>query len=369
MMNKIAKIVFNTAVSAALVSGGALVAGNPERSGQAGGTQLLINPWARGTGWAGANQANAHGLEAMFQNVAGMAFTKKTEIVFSRTNWLSGSNINVNAFGFTQHVGETGVLGLGIVALDGGDINITTVDNPEGNIGQYSPLFLNIGLSYAKAFSDNIYGGATMKIVSEQISNVSARGVCLDAGVQYHTGKYDQFHIGIALKNVGPKMTYRGDGMSFDAVITGGTQNNGTVTGYQATFEQRSSSFELPSSLQMGLAYDFLIGVNDTVKASEVQHRVTVAANYTSNSFSNDQYSLGVEYGFRKYLMLRGGYTLEKGQLKSSTRVTAFTGPTAGVTLQLPFGADKNKTFSIDYSYRFTNPYAGVHTFGARINL
>lgn len=369
MMNKISKIVLNSAIGISLLSAGVATAGNPDRAGSAGSGQLLINPWARSTGWGGSNQANAHGLEAMFLNVAGMAFTKKTEVVFSRSSWLGGSGINMNAFGFSQHVGETGVLGLGIVSLDGGDIDITTVDQPEGGIGQYSPLFLNIGLSYAKAFSDNIYGGATLKIVSEQISNISGRGVCLDAGIQYHTGKYDQFHIGISLKNVGPKMTYRGDGMSFEANITNGTQSNGTVSGYNATFEQRSASYELPSCLNMGMSYDFLLGVSDSVKASEVDHRISVAANYASNSFTYDQYSLGVEYGFKKYLMVRAGYMYEKGILKADTRKTAYTGPTAGLTLQLPFGTEKNKTFALDYSYRFTNPFSGIHSIGARINL
>lgn len=32
-------------------------AGNPERAGQAGASQLLINPYARSAGWAGANGA------------------------------------------------------------------------------------------------------------------------------------------------------------------------------------------------------------------------------------------------------------------------------------------------------------------------
>jgi len=369
MMNKISKIVLNSAVAIGLMSSGSMFAGNPDRAGSAGSGQLLINPWARSTGWGGANQSNAHGLEAMYLNVAGLAFTKKTEVVFSRSNWLGGSKVNINAFGFTQHVGETGVLGLGIVALDGGDINITTVDQPEGGIGVYSPLFLNIGLSYAKAFSDNIYGGATLKIVNEQISNVSARGACLDAGIQYHTGKYDQFHIGISLKNVGPKMTYRGDGLSFEDNISSGSQYNNTVSGYTATFEQRSANYELPSCLNMGASYDFLIGVSDSIKASEIDHRVSVAANFTSNSFTYDQYSLGVEYGFKKYLMVRAGYTYEKNITKADLRKTAFTGPSAGMTLQLPFGTEKNKTFALDYSYRFSNPFSGVHSIGARINL
>ncbi|MBK6835395.1 MAG: hypothetical protein IPG89_14445 [Bacteroidetes bacterium] len=112
MMNKISKIVLNSAVAIGLMSSGSMFAGNPDRAGSAGRGQLLINPWARSTGWGGANQSNAHGLEAMYLNVAGLAFTKKTEVVFSRSNWLGGSKVNINAFGFTQHVGETGVLGL-----------------------------------------------------------------------------------------------------------------------------------------------------------------------------------------------------------------------------------------------------------------
>ncbi|MCX6296223.1 MAG: hypothetical protein NTX97_09175, partial [Bacteroidetes bacterium] len=102
-----------------------LLAGNPDRSGQAGATELLINPWARSSGWAGANIAGARGLEASFLNVAGTAFTKKTELLFTRTNWLKGTDININAFGLTQRVGETGAIGLSVMSMDFGDIPIT----------------------------------------------------------------------------------------------------------------------------------------------------------------------------------------------------------------------------------------------------
>ena len=38
-------------------------AGNEQRAGQAGASELLINPWARSSGWAGANIAGVRGLE------------------------------------------------------------------------------------------------------------------------------------------------------------------------------------------------------------------------------------------------------------------------------------------------------------------
>ena len=47
-------------------------AGNKDRSGQAGASELLINPWARSSGWGGVNTANVRGLESMFGNVAGI---------------------------------------------------------------------------------------------------------------------------------------------------------------------------------------------------------------------------------------------------------------------------------------------------------
>src|ERR1043165_6543287 len=95
-------------------------AGNNDRAGQAGATELLINPWARSSGLAGANSGSIRGLESMFLNIAGTAFTKKTEIIFSHTDYFKGSGIGINAVGFTQKIGESGVMGLGIMSMDFG---------------------------------------------------------------------------------------------------------------------------------------------------------------------------------------------------------------------------------------------------------
>ena len=68
--------------------------GNPQRAGQAGAAQLLINPWARTSGWAGANLAGVRGVEGVYSNVAGLAFTEKTELVFASTSWLQMSSFD-----------------------------------------------------------------------------------------------------------------------------------------------------------------------------------------------------------------------------------------------------------------------------------
>ncbi len=121
---KLKNIISSTLLTAILVCSISSYAGNPERVGSAGAQELLINPFAASRGWAGANSANAHGLEAAFLNIAGLAYTDKTEIIFSRTNWLGGAGIYINNFGFSQHVGETGVIGLNIMALNAGSIPV-----------------------------------------------------------------------------------------------------------------------------------------------------------------------------------------------------------------------------------------------------
>lgn len=350
----------NSVLSLAVFASLGATAGNPERMGQAGASQLLINPYARNTGMAGSNASRVKGLEAQFLNIAGTAYTRKTEVMFNRSNWLQGTGIYINAFGLTQGVGETGAIGFGVVSINAGDIPITTEEQPEGGIGTYNPTFYNISLSYAKMFSDNIFGGMNVKILSEQIPNASAKGVAIDAGIQYHTGKYDNIHFGISLKNWGPKMTYHGDGLSRQVLIT-----NADGRSYELTVNNRSAAFELPTLINISGSYDQYLTGDSTGLSKD--HRLSFCGNFTSNSFSYDNFAFGVEYAWKEMLMFRAGTFLETG-LYGSARRNAYTGPSAGITFEVPF-TEKKSTIGLDYSYRFTNPFGGTHSFGLRLNL
>lgn len=354
-MNNIFKTVLITLITGALLIPAANVqAGNDDRAGQAGAMELLINPFARSSGWGDANSSCIKGLEAIFLNVAGTAFTQKGEYLFSQTQWLRGSGITISNFGFTQKLGENkGVLGISIMAMNFGDIEITTVNLPEGGIGNFSPKYMNIGMSYAKAFSNSIYGGATVRIINQSLADISAQGLALDAGIQYVTGAMEQMRFGISLKNVGPRIQYSGDGLSIRGFINKTDDN-------QITFEQRSEEYELPSLIKIGASYDFFFGE---------EHRLTAAANFTSNSFTKDQYAAGLEYALRGILYLRAGYVYEQGLLDDTQRTTALTGPTGGFSINVPLNKEKGSFFSVDYSYRATQPFSGTHTVGARISM
>jgi hypothetical protein len=345
---------------------GSVMAGNPDRAGQAGATELLINPWARSSGWGGANVAGVKGIESFHLNVAGLAFTEKTELVFARTEYLVGTDININNFGLSQNLGKGGVLGLSIASMNLGDIMITTASQPDGGLGTFSPRFMNIGLAYSKKFSENIYGGILFRVISEAISNVKAQGFALDAGVQYVTSKdpksikKDDIKFGVSVRNIGADMKYTGPGLSIKGL--------NPITGIESTTEQRAQAFNLPSLVNIGISYDFRLDKADNM----YNHRLTVAAAFTSNTFSKNQITVGVEYAFRKVLMLRTGFNYEEGifgSVNDYTRQSAFLGYNAGLSLEFPLVSTSTTTFALDYSYKPSNPFGGNHCVGMRINL
>ena len=339
------------------------IAGNKDRSGQAGASQLLINPWAASSGWGNAGMARVHGLDAMFGNVAGITSCNKIDIDFSYTDWLHGSELNLISFGVLARIGESSVLGLSFMSVGIGEIPITTYENPDPHVlGYFSPNLMNINLAFSHAFSHSISGGFNLKIISESIKDMSGIGVAIDAGIQYVTGPFDNIHFGITLKNIGPTMKFSGDGISLK-VFMNQTDNQ------QFTMVQRVDDFELPTQLSIAAAYDFLFAETN---------RITLAGNFCSNSFTNDQYTLGLEYGWREMFLVRAGYTFERGVLSKKGFKEGFIddndcmninrGLSAGVSVEVPLSKKEDAMrLAVDYSYRDTYTYGGTHSVGARI--
>lgn len=330
-------------------------AGNKDRSGQAGAAELLINPWSRTSGMASATTSSVMGLEGLFSNVAGLAFTKKTEIDFSYTMWLKGTDINISNFGLAQRLNESSVMGLSVMSMSFGDIPETTVEQPEGTGATFSPSLLNVNVAFAKAFSNSIYAGMTLKVISHTISDATAVGLALDAGVIYVTGAREQIKFGVALRNFGTKMKYTGDGFSFKSLLAGSE--------YSLSVYQRSQSFAIPTQLRIGASYDIFI-------AEETN--LNISANFVSNSYTRDQVAVGAEFDLKHYLFLRAGYTYEsKGteDIYGTERTNVYNGPVFGATVQMPFNKEKGTGMAIDYNYQTTAAFKGTHVLGIRLNL
>lgn len=347
------KIYLSLPVWCILFLSGSLFAGNPDRQGEAGANQLLINPWARSAGLHTMNTAITSGAEAMFMNVAGLSRINKTQLQLSHMRYLVGADINVNALGFAQRVGKGGAFGINLVAFNLGDFDYTTEDAPEGTGATFSPSFFNMGVSYSHLFDNKVSVGVTAKFVNEAVANARASAFAVDAGVQYVTGPNDNFKFGISLRNVGSKMRFAGEGLSK------GLPNPGPFS-YDNTYYERTTAYELPSQLNIGMAYDWLLGrVN----------RLSLIANFTSNAFSRDQVGGGLEFNMGKNFSLRAGYKMEFDAPVGSTEATLDNGFCGGFSISTPVKKNSDSRLSLDYAYRATSVYQGIHNIGIRIDL
>ncbi|MEM9258302.1 MAG: DUF3308 domain-containing protein, partial [Bacteroidota bacterium] len=183
----------------------ALFAGNPDRQGEAGAAQLLMNPWAPSAGLHSLNTANVFGAESMRINPAGLSRMTGTEIMLGYANYLQGTDISMQALAVGSKGKGGGAIGLSIHSLDFGDVPVTTTSQPEGTGALLNLNFINIGLTYSYTFEEAVSVGVTLRGVSEGTSDVSAFGFAIDAGVQYVTGEKDQFKFGLSLRNVGSR--------------------------------------------------------------------------------------------------------------------------------------------------------------------
>ena len=336
-------------------------AGNKDRTGQSGAPEMLINPWARSTGLFGMNVASIGGLEAMKSNIGGLAQDSSTEIGLSHGIYLTGTNISINDIGVAQKIGESAVIGINIMSMGFGDIPVTSYVAPEG-YGTYHPQFLNVQLGFAKQFSSHINAGVAATYVSEQINNISATGLAFDGGIQYVTGKRDNFHFGITLRNIGTNMRFTGSGFSINA-----DQPESSPT-FPVTATYPSDKFPMPTYLNIGLAYDIFLDEHHLGKDATPMHRLSVIGDFTSNSFNNDYLGGGLEYGFGNLFMLRGAYRWEKNIGDPALTTTMYTGIALGASIQYRIGGEKAPMLAFDYSYRPTQrPANGVHMISLRL--
>lgn len=342
-------------------------AGNPERLGQAGATQLLINSYGRSSGIGGLNPSFVMGIESITNNIGGLAVQRGTNAMFTHTRWLSGSDIGINTVGLSQSLGQKGgVVGIHVQAFDFGDIERTTINNPDGDLGTFSPSFLNIAVAYGQELvKDQIYVGLAVKVVSESVPDASSTGVGFDAGVQYHdrTGK---FKLGVALRNIGPTLRYTGDGLTVRAELAGSN------AGFDNAVQIEAEKYEMPSELVLGLSYDFHIGGYYKRKGqtdSIPSHRITPTGGFRARAYGYDQIGLGVEYSFRDWVAVRVAQFFEQDIFSENESLNAHTGLSAGISLQAPLGKGSRTSFGVDYSYRHTYFFSGTHTIGARFGF
>jgi hypothetical protein len=331
-------------------------AGNPDRQGEAGANELLINPWARSAGVHGLNTSSIGGVEAMRLNIAGLSRMVKGEFAATNCRLYEGSGLAMNEIAFGTKSGKNGAIGITLASMSFGKIPVTTVNQPEGTGETFAPNFFHIGVGYSHMYANKISVGILFRGISESIASVSAFGMAIDAGVQYVSGPEDNFRLGISLRNTGSPMIFGGQGLSVqnDNIDAGGG------TEYLLTYDNRAEDFELPSILNIGVSYDAYVN-------KDKKDFIRVMTNFTSNAFSKDQIGIGAELHLRERLILRGAYKVNYGTTSASIGDELYSGFAAGASVILPLKKDGSSNFGIDYGYRPTNLFKGTHSLAVRL--
>lgn len=347
----------NISLFFALIFAATTFAGNPDRQGEAGAYELLLNPWARTVGLHAMNTSMVKGIESMNLNIAGLSRINNLEVGIGHSIYLQGTGLALNALGLAKRMGENGALGVSLNALSFGKIPVTTNGLPEGTGATFSPTFFNLGVSYSHWFEKKVSVGITLRLINESLADVSAFGFSIDAGVQYMTGSTehpDRFKFGISLRNVGSPMNFGGQGLNNSSINPDGTQS------YLLTYKKTANDFELPSQLNIGAGYDIL--PDDKIK-------LTALVNFTSNAFSRDEVGGGLELGISNLLVLRGGYKYEIGSTAADPNQSVYTGVAAGLSFNVPVRKGSDQAISIDYGFLHTRVWNGTHNISLRINL
>jgi hypothetical protein len=300
-------------------------AGDLGRVGTVSGTQLLIPVGARSISLGGASVGDVGGAEALFWNVGGIAIGGKSEVMFSNMSYIAGLDLNYLAAVFNG--GNIGAFGFHIQSLSFGDIEQTTFDEPEGTGINYSPSHVVAGISYGRALTDRISAGVTGKVVYESIMQTSARALAIDLGVQYAFSNH--LRLGVAMKNMGTKMQYSGRDLDRPARIPGAPPD--AEDGF---FSGNTQNANIPSVFSFGVMYG--VNINE-------DNKFVLNGAFSNLNDASDQIFGGVEYGFKEFFFLRGGYNYEA---QAEDQLFGFS-----------FGAGLNYSlgqfdFKFDYAFR-----------------
>jgi long-subunit fatty acid transport protein len=344
-MKKINKIL--SVVLILLLGSSITYPGGGTRTGTGGAAQLLIPVGAQGIAMGESNVATAYGIDALFWNPAGVAkMNNSASVTFSHMSYIADIGVEYGAV--SANFEGFGIVSLNVKSLSLGEILVTTTRDPDGTGETFSPQMLVAGVSYSRQLTERIAVGLTANYLTETLGDASASGIAFNIGVLYdNLASINGLSFGVVIKNLGPQMQYDGSGLLQQATVTDFNRP-------PQLYKVESAPFELPTTFELGLGYrpNLLDDMNSLL--------ITTA--FKNNNFSDDEYKVGLEYGYNKMFFLRGGYTFAP-QATEDSYIYGFTG---GVGVNYSF---ETVSVRVDYAYRYAKYFDGNHIIGVSLGF
>ncbi len=279
----------------------------------------------------GANVAESDDITSLYWNPGATARIKENQVIIHRTNWIVDTEMY--QFGAAYSLGDLGTIGLGLQYFTSGDIIETTARQQDGTGRTFTAYNLALGLTYSRRITHRFSTGVTLKFIQEGLDRESGNALAVDIGSVFETGFLNNLKIGLALSNLGTKMSFTGVGLSM--------QSQGQVSPRVVTSTLNTSEWELPLLFRFGLAAD-------VVKTA--QYRFTIASEMLDSRDYAPRLALGSEFGFRDMFFVRGGYRFNESE-------TTFS---LGAGVRYAVG---KLSLSIDYAYQHFGVFSNVQHF------
>ncbi len=295
--------------------------------GTVGAQFLKIGVGARAAGMAGAFEGVSDDITAIFWNPSGLAKLENLSVFLSHTSYLA--DIGCEALAVAKNFEDIGVFGFSLFYLGSGDIERTTVQNPDGGIGSFSTEHWYAGLTYARRLTDKFSFGANVKFVRERLDFETSTAWATDLGVQYFTG-FKSLRVAMSIRNFGPEIQLSGEYYDLD---------NGVPLSKPSEY----LPYHFPMTFRLGAAMElYEAGPNRLTAALDVEHP----------NDNLERIRVGMEAVFMDIIALRGGYSFRHD--------TENLGLGAGFLWE---------NFALDYSYTDFGVLDWVHRFDFIFNL
>lgn len=302
---------------------------------------LEIEVGSRAIGMGGAFTAVADDANAIYWNPAGLARIPRNEIAYTHTEWLV--DFDFDFAGSIFNLGPAGLVGLSFTSLSMPDMEVRTIEEPEGTGELFSAGSIAIGLTYSRALTDRFSIGTNVKYIQEKIWHMSSSSIAIDFGTLFIT-YFNDLKIGMSISNFGTDMQLTGrDAMVYHDIDESIEGNNEFISAYLST-----DRWPLPLVYRVGLAMDLI---------KERNNRLTVAVDAVHPNNDSEYLNLGMEWFIYNLFFLRTGYSsLRKDDI---TRIINFGDDSNGERDSengLTFGVGIRSSvtdifFEFDYAY------------------
>ena len=273
-------------------------------AGSTGAQFLKIGVGARAMGMGGAYASLAGDATSLAWNPAGIGTIQTNVLSVEHTGWVEG--VEHNFIGLVVPVTDQFNLAFHTIYTSSGDIEITTIDNPEGTGNNYDVSDVAAGITSSVRLTSQLTFAGTVKYLQERIYDVQSDGVAADAGAWYATG-FRSLTIGFSVMNLGFDQKFSGRSLEvkYNPVNTGEPAINA---------ELQALTYGLPLMFRASGSFDVFEMFSEPIE----DQKLTAVFDFVQHADTPEQLIVGGEYTWQNTVSLRSGYVMNADELSWS---------------------------------------------------